>query len=84
MIFAKESEFEEEFIKVLKSCGWDDEGGVIHHPSESDLVDNWARILFENNKEIDRLNGCPLTDGEMAQILEQVRATAPLMPSIRL
>lgn len=74
MIFAKESEFEEEFIKVLKSCGWDDEGGVIHHPSESDLVDNWARILFENNKEIDRLNGCPLTDGEMAQILEQVRA----------
>ena len=33
---------------------------------------NWAQILFENNRGIDRLNDAPLTDTEMQQIMEQV------------
>ena len=74
MVFAKESDFEEAFIEVLKTCGWDDEGGVLHHPTEAELIDNWAQILFENNKGIDRLNGCPLTSSEMGPIIEQVVA----------
>ena len=40
--------------------------------SEEDLLQNWADILFENNRDIDRLNDYPLTNGEMQQILEQV------------
>lgn len=74
MVFQKESDFEREFIKVLKQCGWDDPEGVLLHPSEQDLINNWASILFENNKDIDRLNDCPLTEGEMGQVLEQVVA----------
>ena len=38
----------------------------------SRTIDNWAKILFQNNADIDRLNGCPLTQGEMAQVIEQI------------
>ena len=34
--------------------------------SEEDLLRNWADILFENNRDIDRLNDYPLTNGEDA------------------
>ncbi|MEG0375012.1 MAG: HsdR family type I site-specific deoxyribonuclease, partial [Raoultibacter sp.] len=67
-----EAEFEEAVVRNLKKYGWDDAGGVLMHPTEQDLLDNWARILFENNREIDRLNGCPLTKSEMQQIVEQI------------
>lgn len=72
MIFDKESAFEEAVITVLKQHGWDDAGGVLRYPTEQDLIDNWATILFNNNADIDRLNGCPLTQSEMAQVIEQV------------
>ena len=72
MLYEKESEFEEAVIAVLKQHGWDDAGGVLEYPSETDLIRNWADILYQNNSDIDRLNGQPLTDGEMAQIIEQV------------
>ena len=48
------------------------EKNVLKNYSEKDLLRNWADILFENNRDIDRLNDYPLTDGEMQQILEQV------------
>lgn len=70
MTFEKESDFEEALIKVLSSKGWEEK--VIKYPTEQDLINNWANILFENNREIDRLNNYPLTNGEMAQILEQI------------
>lgn len=72
MVYEKEAEFEEAVIAVLKQHGWDDAGGVLRYPTEADLLRNWAGILYQNNADIDRLNGCPLTDGEMAQIIEQV------------
>ena len=71
--FTSEAAFEEAFIAVLKQKGWDDKDGVLRYPTEQDLIDNWARILFENNRERDRLNNCRLTDGEMRQIIERVR-----------
>lgn len=74
MVFNDELKFEDALVDVLLNCGWNDPGGVLVHPSEQDLLDNWASILFENNKEIDRLNGCPLTQGEMQQIIEQINA----------
>lgn len=62
MIFDKESAFEDALIKVLFTKGW--EPDVLKNPSEQDLINNWAGILFDNNRDIDRLNNCPLTDGE--------------------
>ncbi|WP_026894880.1 type I restriction endonuclease subunit R [Clostridiisalibacter paucivorans] len=70
MYFDKETDFEEAVIKALIECGWESE--VIRHPSEKDLLKNWAEILFNNNRQKDRLNECPLTDGEMQQIMEQI------------
>lgn len=70
MIFNKEADFEEAFIKVLSEKGWEQE--VLKNCSEQDLLRNWADILFDNNRDIDRLNDYPLTDGEMKQIVEQI------------
>jgi type I restriction enzyme R subunit len=70
MIFNKESDFEEALIKILSERGWEKE--VLKNCTEKDLLRNWADILFENNRDIDRLNDYPLTDGEMQQILEQI------------
>ncbi len=72
MNFNKEAEFEAAMIEVLSQKGWEPE--VLKHPTEADLIDNWAKILFANNKGIDRLNDHPLTSGEMGQIIEQVTA----------
>jgi len=71
--FKDEADFEATLVELLTTKkGWSD--GVLKYPTEEDLVENWKRILFENNNEPTRLNGQPLTDGEMRQILEQVGA----------
>ena len=70
-VFTSELAFEDALVSVLeKDYGW--KNGTFDHPTEQDLLDNWASILYENNRGIDRLNGEPLTQGEMAQIVEQV------------
>ena len=70
-MFNDELEFEKAFVNLLfTSCGWDK--NVIKNPTEEDLIKNWANILFENNKERDILNNCPLTENEMHQIMTQV------------
>ncbi len=71
MTFKSEAAFEQAFIETLFNKGW--ESTVLKNPTEQDLINNWAKILFENNSGIDRLNGQPLTDSEMAQILEQIK-----------
>jgi len=71
MAFTKESDFESALIKMLTtSCGWEPE--VLEYKTEKELIQNWANILFENNRGIDRLNDYPLTEGEMQQILEKI------------
>ena len=70
MIFDSESVFEDNVITVIKQHGWKD--GVLRYPTEQDLLDNWKGILYRNNNDIDRLGKYPLTDGEMAQIIEQI------------
>lgn len=70
MQFDKESDFEEAVIQKLIEYGW--EPNVLRHPTEEDLLKNWAEILFNNNRQRDRLNNCPLTDSEMQQIMEQI------------
>ncbi|GMQ63479.1 type I restriction endonuclease subunit R [Vallitalea maricola] len=70
MTFTKEADFEQAFIEILSQKGWEKE--VLKYPTEKDLLKNWAKILFDNNRGRDRLNDYPLTDGEMQQILEQI------------
>ena len=70
MVFNKESEFEQALIDLLVNSGWS--GGVIKNPTEEGLIQNWANILYENNRGIDRLNDYPLTKTEMDQIIEQI------------
>ena len=69
MGFSSETDFENAVIAALQRNGW---GEVIDYPSEQRLLDNWASILFENNRSQDRLGDVPLTQTEMAQILEQI------------
>ncbi len=70
MAFDKEANFEQALVDLLKTKGWEDR--VLENYSEAQLIRNWADILYENNRSIDRLNDYPLTDGEMQQILEQI------------
>ncbi len=72
MPYNDELAFEKDLVKYLyTACGWEKE--VIKYPTEEDLIKNWADILFNNNNDVDHLNNCPLTDGEMRQILEIVK-----------
>lgn len=70
MAFQKEADFERALIQVLMTKGW--ENTVLQHPTEQELIQNWAKILFDNNRAIDRLGDYPLTESEMQQILEQI------------
>ena len=70
MTFKSEDEFENALIKILIQKGWEET--IINRPTEQDLIDNWANILFQNNRNPDRLNNIPLTDSEMQQLIEQI------------
>lgn len=70
--FSSEAPFEQALVQLLTTKGWEAE--VLKNPSEEDLLQNWANILFQNNKDIDRLNDVPLSPSEMQQIIEQINA----------
>lgn len=78
MAFEKETDFEAAIINLLtEKYGWEPE--ILRYKTEEDLIQNWKQILFENNRDIDRLNDIPLSDGEMQQILDQItRLRTPL------
>lgn len=69
--FKTEAQFEQAFIEVLTNKGWEPE--ILKNKTEADLLQNWANILFENNRQRDRLNDVPLTNTEMQQIIEQIK-----------
>ena len=68
--FTKELDFEKALAELLPQHGW--EPHVIMNPTEEDLIKNWAAIIFNNNRDINRLSDYPLTDSEMQQIMTQV------------
>ena len=78
MAFEQEAAFETALINLLtEKYGWESE--ILRYKTEEDLIQNWKQILFENNRDVDRLNDVPLTDGEMQQILDQItRLRTPL------
>ena len=69
-MYTSELQFEADFIYSLQQNGWTD--GVLKNPTEKDLLDNWAKILFENNRHQDRLSDYPLTDTEMQQVIDKI------------
>jgi type I restriction enzyme R subunit len=69
--FKTEAQFEQAFIEVLTHKGWESE--ILKNKTEADLLQNWANILFENNRQQDRLNDVPLTATEMQQIIGQIK-----------
>lgn len=71
--FDTEAKFEAAVIHELRQRGWGDLP-VLKNLSYADLLANWAQILFENNRGVDRLNEVPLTEGELQQVLEQITA----------
>lgn len=71
MVFEQEAAFETAIINLLvEKYGWDPE--ILRYRTEEDLIQNWKQILFENNRDVDRLNDVPLTNSEMQQILDQI------------
>ena len=71
MAFDNEAAFEAALIDLLsQKYGWEAE--ILKYKTEEDLIQNWANILFENNREIDRLNDVPLSKGEMGQLMDQL------------
>lgn len=71
MSFNDELKFEEALTQLLcTQKGWSKD--VLMRPTEDDLIKNWANILFQNNKQRARLNGYPLTNSEMQQIITQI------------
>ena len=68
--FQKESGFELALCDVLTQHGW--EKDILVQASEDDLVENWAQIIFDNNREQERLGNYPLTTTEMQQIIDHV------------
>lgn len=67
--FIKELAFEEALTQHLLDHGWNE---VIKNPTEEQLVQNWADIIYDNNREIDKLGNYPLTASEMKQVMDQV------------
>lgn len=73
MSYSSESQFEADLIRTLvEEKGWKD--GVLKYKNEKELIQNWANIIYENNRAVDRLGDYPITDGEMQQIMEQIKA----------
>ena len=70
MPFAKELDFEKALATQLSQHGW--EPAVILNPTEEQLIKNWAAILYNNNRDKNRLGDFPLTATEMQQVIDQV------------
>lgn len=68
--FTKELDFEKALADLLPQHGW--EPHVLMNPTEEILIKNWAAIIYNNNRDVNRLGDFPLTDTEMQQIMTQV------------
>lgn len=69
-MYNSEPQFENDLITFLFDYGWNNK--VIKYPTEEELIRNWAKILYDNNRGIDKLGDYPLTDGEMRQIISKI------------
>jgi len=70
--FLKELDFEKALADLLPQHGWAPQ--VMMNPTEEVLIKNWSAIIYNNNRDVNRLGDFPLTDTEMQQIMTQVDA----------
>lgn len=68
--FERESAFELALCHLLSEHGWSNE--ILIQPTEEELVQNWASIIFDMNRDRERLGSYPLTPSEMQQIIDKV------------
>ena len=69
LTYTDEARFEDDVVAMLRRHGWDE---VLDRSTERQLINNWAEILYNNNRDQDRLGDVPLTSSEMDQIIEQI------------
>ena len=84
MSFRSEKEFEDALVAKLTQLDNQWSRDILEYKTEKELIDNWATILFSNNNQTDKLNGCPLTETEMAQIISQINGESPFAINRRL
>lgn len=84
MSFRNEKEFEDALVSKLTQLDNQWSRDILEYKTEQELIDNWAKILFSNNNQTDKLNGCPLTETEMAQIISQINGESPFAINRRL
>ena len=84
MSFRSEKEFEDALVAKLTQLDNQWSRDILEYKTEQELIDNWATILFSNNSQTDKLNGCPLTETEMAQIISQINGESPFAINRRL
>lgn len=77
MSFENEKEFEDALIAKLTQLDNQWSRDILEYKTEKELIDNWASILFSNNNQTDKLNGYPLTESEMQQIISQINGESP-------
>ncbi|MBP5420754.1 MAG: type I restriction endonuclease subunit R [Bacteroidales bacterium] len=69
--FNNELEFEKALCEHLCQHGWNE---VLMNKTEEELVENWANIIYDNNRGINQLGNYPLTASEMQQILDELES----------
>lgn len=84
MSFRNEKEFEDALVAKLTQLNNQWSRDILEYKTEKELIDNWASILFSNNNQTDKLNGFPLTETEMAQIITQINGESPFAINRRL
>ena len=65
----KEIDFEKKLVDVLSKNGWCPH--ILNNPTEEELLENFASILFNNNRDRNQLGNFPLTSSEMEQIIRK-------------
>ncbi|MBR5645494.1 MAG: type I restriction endonuclease subunit R [Treponema sp.] len=76
--YTVEADFEKDVVAKLNACGW--KGGanypfVLKYPTEAELIQNWANIIFEHNRK--ELNNVPLNQDEIDKLLLKIRGKTP-------
>lgn len=74
--YETEADVKADFIKKrTDECVWSSD--VLRYKNEKKLLDNWTNILYNNNKDIDKLNNVPLSKGKKGQLLELITNNTP-------
>lgn len=69
--FVSEAAFEDAVVHNLTRLhGWSK--AVLNSPTEQDLIENWAEIIFKNNNTLERLNGVPLSKSEIETLVQAI------------